>query len=70
MWGPQQTWWVPCGPLQAWFFVGPGRLRGEGTFPVRWHRGAHFVVSPLAAVAHLSLFEGTSRAWRQIMQRA
>ena len=22
MWGPQQNWWVPCGPVQAWFFVG------------------------------------------------
>ena len=24
VWGPQQTWWVRCGPVQAWFFVGQG----------------------------------------------
>ena len=69
VWGPRQTWWVPCGPLQAWFCGGLGRLCGKSTLPVRWHWGAHFVVSPLAAVAHPPLFEGTSRAWRQVMQR-
>ena len=21
VWGPQQTWWMPCRPLQAWFCV-------------------------------------------------
>ena len=27
VWGPQQTWWMPCRTLQAWFFVGLERLR-------------------------------------------
>ena len=56
VWGPQQTWWMPCRPLQAWFFVGRERLRRKNTFPVCWHRGAHFVVPPLAAMAHSSMY--------------
>jgi hypothetical protein len=64
VWGPQQTWWMPCRPLQAWFFVGLERLCRKYTLPVCWHWGAHFVVPPLAAMAHSSLFEGASRAGR------
>ena len=34
VWGPQQTWWMPCRPLQAWFFVGLEQLRRKDTLPV------------------------------------
>ena len=55
MWGPQQTRRDTCRPLQAWSFVGQLCMCSKWALPARRHWGAHFMVSPLTAVAHSPL---------------
>ena len=55
MWGPQQTRRDTCRPLQAWSFVGQLCMCSKWALPARRHWGAHFMVSPLTAVAHSRL---------------
>ena len=69
MWGPQQTRRDTCRPLRAWSFVGQLRLC-KWALPAHRHWGAHFMVSPLTAVAHSPLLECAPRAWGQAMQWA
>ena len=70
VWGPQQTRRDTCRPLRAWSFVGQLRLCSKWALPAHRHWGAHFMVSPLTAVAHSPLLECTPRAWWQAMQWA
>ena len=69
MWGPQQTRGDMCRPLRAWSFVGQLRLC-KWALPAHGPRGAHFMVSPLTAVAHSPLLECAPRARWQAMQWA
>ena len=70
MWGPQQTRRDTCRPLQAWSFVGQLCMCSKWALPARRHWGAHFMVSPLTAVAHSPLLECAPRARWQAMQWA
>ena len=49
--GPQQTRRDTCRPLQARSFVGQLCMCSKWALPARRHWGAHFMVSPLTAVA-------------------
>ena len=67
VWGPQQTRRDTCRPLQAWSFVGQLCMCSKWALPARRHWGAHFMVSPLTAVAHSPLLECASRArWQAV----
>ena len=70
MWGAQQTRRDTCRPLQAWSFVGQLCMCSKWALPARRHWGAHFMVSPLTAVAHSPLLECAPRARWQAMQWA
>ena len=70
VWGPQHTRRDTCRPLQAWSFVGQLCMCSKWALPARRHWGAHFMVSPLTAVAHSPLLECAPRARWQAMQWA
>ena len=70
VWGPQQTRRDTCRPLQAWSFVGQLCMCSKWALPARRQWGAHFMVSPLTAVAHSPLLECAPRARWQAMQWA